>query len=380
VAISSSDAIEDFVHDIDLKRINETIDASIGPTGIRFAAQALQAVADGATVVSFSVGQGIADAATALILQPSILADINNFNVSPIERVRHLGVTVTNGFLAANTMIAVAKAFADGGSEATKHGDPTGFMAVVVGLLKGLVSFLESFLMLLMEISGPLLAGAFVCANIIPAMPYIMLLVAAIGYAIYVVEALVGVNLWSFSVGNPDGHDVWGRGGQGWGTILTLALRPLLIVIGFFIGIAFNWIFGHWINATIVPSFQMQNSNTMWVLGNLSQFAGLLVVFSGLHLFSAWKGFSLSWELPNAILRWLGIQDHQDLGEREAKENALAVAMPVGGGAARSLEKNVAGLAKKMNSGKDGENKKGGKENSAAGEDAPKGGGGTEKN
>src|SRR5690606_28913825 len=65
---------------------------------------------------------------------------------------------------------------------------------------------------------------------------------------------------------------------------------------------------------------------------HLTQLGGLLLVFSGLHLFAAYKSFSLTWELPNAILRWMGIQDHQDLGEREGKENIVALGMAGGRG------------------------------------------------
>ena len=49
-----------------------------------------------------------------------------------------------------------------------------------------------------------------------------------------------------------------------------------------------------------------------------------------MHLFAAYKSFSLTWELPNAILRWMGIQDHQDLGEREGKDNIMALGMSGG--------------------------------------------------
>lgn len=60
-------------------------------------------------------------------------------------------------------------------------------------------------------------------------------------------------------------------------------------------------------------------------------------MFSGLHLFAAYKSFSLTWELPNAILRWMGIQDHQDLGEREGKENIMALGMSGGRGMMPSM-------------------------------------------
>ncbi|WP_265574843.1 hypothetical protein [Venatoribacter cucullus] len=106
-------------------------------------------------------------------------------------------------------------------------------------------------------------------------------------------------------------------------------MRSGQIVIGFFMGVTFNWVVGHWINVTIMPAHNIQNSDT-WM--HLTQIGGLLLVFSGLHLFAAYKSFSLTWELPNAILRWMGIQDHQDLGEREGKENIMALGMAGGKG------------------------------------------------
>lgn len=355
-AVSRGDDIEAFSNDIHLKRINETIDSAVGPTGVRYVSQSLQKVASGAPVDTGSIGQSISDVVTAMVLEPAFAADINNFNISPIERVRHLGVSLTNGYLAAQATLAVLSAGSKSVvdiSKVSSSGNP------ILGKIAGVASFIgsmaASLATALSGLAGPLLSGAFICANILPAMPYIMLLVAAMGYAIYVVEALVGINFWFVNIGRPDGHDVWGQGGQGWGTLLTLALRPLLIVIGFFIGISFNWVFGHWINATLLPTMMLQNSDGAGTLfGNLSQFGGVIVVFSGLHLFSAWKGFSLSWELPNAIFRWLGVQDHQDLGEREAKENALAVAVPVGGGAAQGMASQAKQLGAKLNKGKDG--------------------------
>lgn len=123
------------------------------------------------------------------------------------------------------------------------------------------------------------------------------------------------------------GHEVWGKGGHGYPILLTLGLRPVLIVIGFVVGIAMNWVGGHLINVTFLAASNIQNMEPNGILGNLSQFAGAIVVFSGLHMFSAYKSFSLTHELPNAILRWMGVSDHADLGERESKDMALAVGM-----------------------------------------------------
>lgn len=81
-------------------------------------------------------------------------------------------------------------------------------------------------------------------------------------------------------------------------------------------------------------------------------------MFSGLHLFAAYKSFSLTWELPNAILRWMGIQDHQDLGEREGKENIMALGMSGG----RAMSPVMAGGKEKKDDPDKDKGKGGGKE------------------
>ena len=302
----------------DYESISNLIDRSVGPVGVRLAKQALDQAADGMTPDTGSIGQGITSLATGLLLVNPWGADIDNLNISPIEQVRHMGVTVTNSAIILKLYLATAQSIAEG----AKHS-----MVPVVtaggGTLSSLIGSLTELLSGLME---PALIGAFIAANIIPAMPYVFMMIAAMGYLIYVIEAVVGVNFWSMMSAHPDGHDIWGKGGTGYPIMLTLLIRPLFIVLGFVVGIGFNWVMGHWINVTVVPSNTIQNAGTSTIgLGNLSQVGGLIAIYTGLHFYACWKSFGLSWELPNAILRWMGVQDHQDLGEREGKETLMAV-------------------------------------------------------
>ncbi|MEY8198519.1 MAG: DotA/TraY family protein [Colwellia sp.] len=309
--------------------ISKVIDAGIGPTGIRLAAQLLENGSDRSSEAN--IGHKISNLIAGNLINGTMLADSKNLNVSPIERVRHLGVTVMNGYAAAVTTMAIIKATAAGFKSAS-NGKTFG---TVTSFLGGFAeSIIGSIISLLTEISGPLLTSAFLCANIIPAMPYLMFTAASIGYLIYVMEALIGSNFWMMMHSHPDGHDIWGKGGGGYSIIFTLILRPLFIVIGFFIGIGINWVFGHFINISILPSMDIQNSGGWF--GNISEFAGTLAIFSAMHIFAAYKSFSLTWELPNALTRWMGVDDHQDLGEREAKEGGLAVAAPMGSSIGRA--------------------------------------------
>jgi conjugal transfer/type IV secretion protein DotA/TraY len=307
--------------------VSKVIDAGIGPTGMKLASLLMEnASSSTATNLNNEVSKLIA----GNLIQGAWFADAKNLNVSPIERVRHLGVVVMNGYAGAVTAIALVQAFSAGVKAETQDSIIPG-----PGFLSSFAeSFMGSMVALLTEISGPLLTAAFLCANIIPAMPYIMMTAACVGYLIYVVEALIGSNFWMMMHSHPDGHDIWGKGGSGYPIIFTLILRPLFTVIGFFAGIGLNWVFGHFINITVLPSTSIQNAGGWF--GNISQFAGVLAVFSALHVFAAYKSFSLTWELPNALLRWMGVNDHADLGEREAKESGMAIAAPMGGSISRA--------------------------------------------
>ena len=320
----------------ELKKINSVIDQSIGPAGIRLVANAIASAEGNATAGSGSIGASISGMVTSILFEGAVFADITNLNVSPIERVRHLGMVLTNSYYGMMVTLGMMSANSNALGEAAKK-LPFGTGVGVVYITKFIKGAAGTFTSLLKEVASPILTGAFICANIIPALPYIMLMAAVFGYLVYCLEALVGVNFWFINHGNPEGHEVFGKGGDGYPILMTLFLRPTLIVIGFVAGIGMNWVFGHLINVTIIPATNIQNMEPNGFLGNLSQFAGVIVVFSGLHLFASYKSFSLTHELPNAILRWMGVTDHQDLGEREGKDMALAIGTGAGQGMGSKL-------------------------------------------
>ncbi len=361
--------IRKYKDDAELAHVGKLIDRSIGATGVKFAAQAFQDAERGIDID----GSSVINSFIAPLLRLDSFSDIDNFNISPIERVRHFGVVYTDTYIAAILGMSLFKGTAD-----TIKDREVPFLSTAA---KFMSSILENIIPLFLKAGESIFVGAFICANILPALPYVMLMAAAVGYLIYVVEALIGANWWMLMASHPDGHDVWGRGGAGFPIVLTLILRPSLIVVGFFLGVTFNWVVGHWINVTILPAHNIQNAGSGWL--HITQLGGLLLVFSGLHLFAAYKSFSLTWELPNAILRWMGIQDHQDLGEREGKDNIMALGMPGG----RSMAPALAGKApsdkpdKKGNGnggGEGGEGGEGDKNNDGGGDN--NGGGQTDPN
>lgn len=299
-----------------VNKANDVIDSSIGSTGMQLAGDLLSKASSDTS--GGNVGSAIANAIAGTMIDGGWFADASNLQISPIERVRQLGVSIMNSYFAAMTTISIMKAVSEFKGTVAES-SPLPGTGVLAGFMRAFKSILQDFAKLLKEASGTLLKAAFICANIIPAMPYVMMMIAVIGYTIYVIESLIGINFFLMSFGHPDGHDVYGKGGPGISALMTLFLRPLLIVIGFAAGIGLNWSVGHLINITILPSSAIQNSGDGSFFGNLSEFAGTLVVYTFLHVFLAYKSFSLAWELPNAALRWGGFQDHASLGEQDGQ-------------------------------------------------------------
>ena len=62
--------------------------------------------------------------------------------------------------------------------------------------------------------------------------PYILWLGVLLGWVILIVEAVIAAPIWAVSHMAPDGDGVVGRGGQGYMLVLSLVLRPPLMILG----------------------------------------------------------------------------------------------------------------------------------------------------
>jgi len=169
-----------------------------------------------------------------------------------------------------------------------------------------------------------LLGLAFFYAEIIPAVPYIMWQIAIMGYFMYALATFYAAPMGFAMMNHPDGDDAFGKAGQGFEIIINLALRPSLMIMGFFTGQALLKVISWFINLTFFPTFDAISSNG--ALGFVSG-VGKLAVYGLLMLVAFYKSNSMTWELPSMVASMMGLnQTHRDMGEDEAQQKTLIMA------------------------------------------------------
>ena len=150
-----------------------------------------------------------------------------------------------------------------------------------------------------------LVSGAFL-AFILPMMPFLLWTLAATGYFILIAEAVVAVNLWAVAHLRMDGEGFAGEAArQGYYIVLALTLTPILMVVGFMLGMALfkvsSTLVGIGFDAAM-RGLAHDQSWTVWLVGQ----AVLAVMIVVVYAVMAERSFSLTAEFPNAALRWIG--------------------------------------------------------------------------
>lgn len=163
----------------------------------------------------------------------------------------------------------------------------------------------------------------FLLSNIVPAIPFIMYSMAIMGYLIYLYEAYFAAPFWVAMHGTPEGHSITGQGASGYPILLTLVLRPVLIVVGLLFAMTIVRIMGWFLKQTVFGTVEIINVggfNVTSVLGHLAVYAALMAAIIS-------KSYALTYELPNAILKWMGVGTHHaDLGEGEGQRSTMMIA------------------------------------------------------
>ncbi|MNC52834.1 hypothetical protein D3C75_1022040 [compost metagenome] len=143
------------------------------------------------------------------------------------------------------------------------------------------------------------------------------------GYLIYLYESYFAAPFWISMHGTPEGHSITGQGASGYPILLTLVLRPSLIVVGLVFAMTIVRIMGWFLKQTVFGTVEIINVggfNITSVLGQLAVYAALMAAIIS-------KSYALTYELPNAILKWMGVGTHHaDLGEGEGQRSTMMVA------------------------------------------------------
>ncbi|NUF50692.1 DotA/TraY family protein [Gilliamella sp. ESL0250] len=151
---------------------------------------------------------------------------------------------------------------------------------------------------------------------LLPLMPYMLWLGIIGGWMILVLEAMVAAPLWVVTQLQPDADGFTGKGSTGYGLVLSLALRPTLMIIGLICAIEMLNILGGLLSET----FPAMLALTGIAGGSIIKTIAILFVYFGVLYSIINKSFSLIHVIPDEVMKWLNVNAGQSLASY-AKES-----------------------------------------------------------
>lgn len=163
---------------------------------------------------------------------------------------------------------------------------------------------------LLFELLNELNGLAKFMAVMIPAMPYVFLALAGVGWFIQILQTAFGMPLWLVMHALPDKTFI-GSQAQGYVTLLSLFFRPILIITAFFLCFElYDPIMYHLIELLLglygVLANQTSTNTFSGVLMFLANTKFWLYLLCTTLFVATYTIFSLAQELGDAVLNWVG--------------------------------------------------------------------------
>lgn len=226
--------------------------------------------------------------------------------------------------------------------------------SAVSGVTNGITSLLGMFYqwdvqrLVFFEPVGSALASLIfvtgvILAYYIPSVPLVLFIFAVVGWLILLLEAVIAAPLLALSMTHPAGHDLLGRSEQSLILLLGLFLRPAAILLGMITAAIFSYNIITWTNY----GFAMIMNQYLGFVGAISvtDTIGIKLIGTlGVYFFYAYMMidiinyiFSLIYQVPDRITRWIGGQPEyssaqQMAGEIQAGLQGAAQGMAQGGG------------------------------------------------
>jgi defect-in-organelle-trafficking protein DotA len=157
----------------------------------------------------------------------------------------------------------------------------------------------------------------------LPMIPYMIFVVAAIGWGILVLEAIIAAPIFALSLVTPNGDEL-GTAEEGLGILASIGLRPALMVIGFlFAGKIYEAIIVI-VNTGIVDTYSMIGAGGSSGNGQGTTFSWIaaLSIYVSFVVSLANKCFSFIYILPDQIMRWLGSNRESSPGAQQELSEA----------------------------------------------------------
>lgn len=230
----------------------------------------------------------------------------NHDVVANLQRIGHqiiwVGNTVmTAAFLNGKWVSKIKNILSgDSGNDLTGEEDEGGVVKKGFGFLAGLLGKALGLACMAAILLYPL---GIALAFYLPAIPLLIWTVASLNWIISTMSLMVGAPVWAVAHSMPEGEGFQGaRGGEGYLLLLNVLLRPVLMVVGFYLAYIGIQMIGEFLYQLFVLYYSSQDE---YAKGFVTLFAQLFI-FGGLVIIAVQKIFGLIVHFPDTILNFIG--------------------------------------------------------------------------
>ncbi len=148
-----------------------------------------------------------------------------------------------------------------------------------------------------------LLAFGVTLSTYVPMIPFITWMASVANWFVLVIESIIAAPIFGVAHVHPDGDDAVGKAGQGYMMILSLVMRPTLMLFGLITGMLLTQPLTGIINTafmTVVSGVQADS------LTGIVSFMAYVVIYVIMMTTVVHLVFSLIHWVPDNVLRWIG--------------------------------------------------------------------------
>lgn len=222
--------------------------------------------------------------------------EIAGSNLNHISQMKSFGDTiVTAGWALAGAMTVAAGTSNSWGGKVTSNVLTLGTFdaGAALNVISGVVTAI---------IIGVLFLGV-TLSTYAPMIPYVIWVASVLNWFVLVIEAVLAAPLWAAAHIHPDGDDAVGKGGQGYMMILSLIMRPLLMLFGLMSAMLLTEPVTGLVNAGFMTAVSGVQADSTTGLVSFLAYVTIYVIMmtTGLHAV-----FSLIHFIPDNVPRWIG--------------------------------------------------------------------------
>ena len=189
-------------------------------------------------------------------------------------------------------------------------------------------------------VAAILLPIAFLLAFYLPTMPFILWMMGLAGWFILYIESLIAAPIWAAAHAINSGGDAVSQNAKtGYMLLLSMFLRPTLMLFGFFGSFFVTILMGKLIQVFFIPMVLSVSGDRTIGLVSVISFS---IILTMLMITIAHRAFGLIHEIPDRILRYIG-GTHETLGEASNEGNNRTMVIGAVGNVTHRAESSLSG-------------------------------------